>query len=167
MYRLIDRLREELAEVPVEAFPAPIPPLGGQRGEPLQFILQGPDIAGVAQRSQRLLERLRQIPELGTIDLDLQLELPQVRLVLDRARAQNLGLSSRDVALAVNVLAAGLEVAKFNDEPGDGERYDVRLKAAEGSFHTPVDLHRIFLRARDGGLVRLDTVARLEERIPW
>jgi len=166
MYRLIDRLREELAEVPgVEAFPAPIPPLGGQRGEPLQFVLQGPDIAGVARQSRLLLEKLRQHPELGTIDLDLQLELPQLRLVLDRTRARNLGLSSRDVALAVNVLAGGLDVAKFNDEPGDGERYDVRLKADEGSFRSPADLHRIFLRAPGGGLVRLDTVARLEETI--
>ncbi|BCX82506.1 hydrophobic/amphiphilic exporter-1, HAE1 family [Methylomarinovum caldicuralii] len=166
MYRLIDRLRGELAKIPgLQAFPAPIPPLGGQRGEPLQFVLQGPDVAGVAEQSRRLLQALRRHPELGTIDLDLQLELPQLRLRVDRTRARQLGLPAREVALAVNVLAGGLNVAKFNDEPGDGERYDVRLKAAEGTFRAPADLRRIFLRSSGGRLVRLDTVARWEERV--
>ncbi|BCX89243.1 hypothetical protein MIN45_P1615 [Methylomarinovum tepidoasis] len=84
---------------------------------------------------------------------------------MDRTRARQLGLPAREVTLAVNVLAGGLDVAKFNDEPGDGERYDVRLKAAEGSFRAPADLRQIFLRASGGRLVRLDTVARWEERV--
>ena len=66
--------------------------------------------------------------------------------------------------MAANVLAGGVDVAKWNDEPGDGERYDVRLKAPEGTFETPDDLRKIFLRAGNGELVRLDTVARFVER---
>ncbi len=166
MYRVIDRLREELADIPgVEAFPGPVPVIGGQRGEPLQFVLLGPDIDGVAALSRQLKERLDAIPELGRVDLDLQLELPQLTLDIDRTRAADVGLSTRDIALAVNVLAGGLNVAKYNDLPGEGERYDVRLKASEGSFKAPDDLHRIYLRGRDGKLVRLDTVARLQEDI--
>jgi HAE1 family hydrophobic/amphiphilic exporter-1 len=166
MYRIIDQLRAELASIPgVKAFPAPVPPLGGQRGEPLQFVLLGPDVASIAYWSHKLQKRLNEIPEMGNVDLDLQLELPQLRLKIDRTRAQDAGLSTRDIALAVNVLAGGVDVAKFNDLPGDGERYDVRLKAAEGSFKTPDDLRHIYLRGHDGRLLRLDTVARLEEGI--
>ncbi|MFQ5488365.1 MAG: efflux RND transporter permease subunit, partial [Gammaproteobacteria bacterium] len=166
MYRIIDKLRIELAQIPgIKAFPAPVPPLGGQRGEPLQFVLLGPDVASVAQWSRTLQQKLNALPELGSVDLDLQLELPQLRLNIDRTRAQDIGLSSRDIALAVNVLAGGLNVAKYNDLPGDGERYDVRLKVIEGSFRSPDDLHRIYLRGRDGKLVRLDTVATLQQGI--
>jgi len=166
MYTLIDRLRAELAGIPgIQAFPAPVAPLGGQRGEPLQFVLLGPDIEGVARLSHELKQKLTAIPELGRVDLDLQLELPQLSLRLDRTRAAAVGLSTRDIALAVNVLAGGLEVAKYNDLPGDGERYEVRLKARGGSFHAPADLHRIFLRGRDGHLVRMDTVVNLNEEI--
>ena len=166
MYRIIDQLRDELAQIPgIQAFPSPVPPLGGQRGEPLQFVLLGPDVASVAQWSRELQQKLNTMPELGSVDLDLQLELPQLTLHIDRTRAQDIGLSTRDIALAVNVLVGGLDVAKYNDLPGDGERYDVRLKAREGSFRTPDDLNRIYLRGRDGKLVRLDTVATLQQGI--
>ncbi len=166
MYRVIDRLRDELARIPgIKAFAAPVPPLGGQRGEPLQFVLLGPDVASVAKWSRALQQKLNAMPELGSVDLDLQLELPQLTLHIDRTRAQDIGLSTRDIALAVNVLAGGLDVAKYNDLPGDGERYDVRLKAREGSFRSPDDLNKIYLRGRDNKLVRLDTVVTLEEGI--
>tara|TARA_R110002096_G_scaffold429280_1_gene642027 strand:- start:6516 stop:7865 length:1350 start_codon:yes stop_codon:yes gene_type:complete len=166
MYRIIDELREELSDIPgIKAFPGPNPMLGGQRGEPVQFVLLGPDVAGVTEWSHRLQQKLNVMPEMGNVDLDLQLELPQLTMHIDRTRAQDVGLSTRDIAMAVNVLAGGLDVAKFNDLPGDGERYDIRLKSSEGSFRSPDDMRRIFLRGRDGKLVRLDTVASLEEGI--
>ncbi len=166
LQELLVLLRADLAKIPgVKAFPTPVSGAGGQRGEPLQFVVMGPDIEGVAFQSQRLLDRLAMIPELGQVDLDLQLELPQLTLDIDRTRAADMGLSTRDISLAVNVLAGGLDVAKYNDLPGDGERYDVRLKAEEKSFRTLDDLHRIYLRGRGGNLVRLDTVVSLEEKI--
>ncbi len=166
MYTLIDRLRGELAAIPgVEVFPSPVPPIGGQRGEPLQFVLLGPNVGEVAALSRRLQEQLGDIPELGRVDLDLQLDLPQLSLRIDRTRAADVGLSTHDIALAVNVLAGGVNVAKYNDLPGDGERYDVRLKAREGSFRVPDDLKQIYLRGRDGELVRLDSVTVLKEGV--
>src|SRR5690606_11373203 len=72
---------------------------------------------------------------------------------------------TRDLALAVNILAGGLDVAKYNDLPGDGHRYDIRLKGRDGEFRQSSDLGKIFLRNREGQLVRLDTVASIEESI--
>jgi len=162
MYTFIEELRAELYEIPgIKAFPGPVPMLGGSRGEPLQFVLTGRDIEGVAQWSNKLRDKLNANPALGNVDLDLQLELPQTNLVVDRTRAQDIGLSTKDIALAVNVLAGGFDIAKFNDDPGDGERYDVRLKASEGSFESEQDLYKIYLRGRNGELVRLDTIASM------
>ena len=69
------------------------------------------------------------------------------------------------MAQAVNLLMGGQDVAYFNDEPGDGERYDVRVKAVEGQVTRPEHLRRIYLRSASGELVRADTVARFEERL--
>jgi HAE1 family hydrophobic/amphiphilic exporter-1 len=80
-------------------------------------------------------------------------------------RTAALGLTSSDVALAVNMLTGGVDIAKYNDQPGDGERYDVRVKAKEGEFRQQADLSKIYLRNRNGQLVRLDNVARFRETV--
>jgi HAE1 family hydrophobic/amphiphilic exporter-1 len=105
------------------------------------------------------------LPGIGRVDTDLQLDLPQLVFRPDRLRIANANLSTADVALAVNMLTGGVDIAKFNDEPGDGQRYDIRVKAKEGEFTQPADLSKIFLRNRDGKLVRLDSVARFEEKL--
>lgn len=164
MYDLIAQLREELAVLPgVEAFPSPVPNMGGARGEPLQFVLRGTDLNEVSRLGEILKVRLAKYPELGAVDLDLQMNLPQVSLQIDRQRAANLGLSAQQIAQTVNVLAGGVDVAKFNEEPGDGERYDIRLQAKPGSLMSVTDLSQVYLRTNQGELVRLDSLASFHE----
>ncbi|MEW5891631.1 MAG: efflux RND transporter permease subunit [Pseudomonadota bacterium] len=165
-YELIPILKQELAQIPgARVFPAPIPIVGGQRGETLQFVLAGPNLQEVGRLAKLMQEKLSADPGIGRLDMNLQLDLPQIKMDLDRTRANSLGLSANDVALAVNLLTGGIDVARFNDEPGDGERYYVRLKAKDGEFTRPTDLNNIYLRSASGELVRLDTVARFEETL--
>ena len=163
---LLPQLRKELATVPgAFVFAAPYPIVGGQRGEPLQFVLAGENLQEVGRLSRELQQRLSQTAGIGRLDTDLQLDLPQLVFQPDRARIAAAQLNSQDVALAVNMLTGGVDIAKFNDEPGDGQRYDIRVKAREGEFTQPSDLSKIWLRARDGKLVRLDSVASFGERL--
>ncbi|MBL8488426.1 MAG: efflux RND transporter permease subunit, partial [Rhodocyclaceae bacterium] len=165
--QVIADVRRDLAAIPgARAFAAPFSIVGGgQRGEPLQFVLAGENLDEVGRLTRELQQRLAGLPGIGRVDTDLQLDLPQLVFRPDRLRIANANLSTADVALAVNMLTGGVDIAKFNDEPGDGQRYDIRVKAREGAFNEPADLSRIFLRNRDGKLVRLDSVARFEERL--
>jgi HAE1 family hydrophobic/amphiphilic exporter-1 len=162
---ILEKVRTELAQVPgVKAFAAPIPIVGGMRGEPLQFVLKGPNLNKVAELSHKLTEQLQAIPEIGTLDTDLQLDMPQITLQLDREKARDVGLSTLSISNTLRVLVGGLDVAKYNDDPGDGERYDIRLQASTMLKH-PDDLYNIFLRNQHGDLIRLDTVAKLKEKL--
>ena len=165
--QLLAQLRQELAAIPgVRAFPAPVATVGGGRGEPLQFVLTGVSLNEVARLSTELQRKLgKELPGLGAVDIDLQMDLPQLEINIDRAKAAALGLSAADVATAVNMMVGGVDIAQYNDEPGDGERYYVRIKAQDGSFAKPADLRRIFLRARDGSMVRMDTIASFAQQI--
>ena len=159
-------IRSELAVIPgIKAFAAPPSPIGGQRGEPLQFAVTGPVLGDVARLSTLLYERLDQIPGIGRVDLDLELSLPQLRFEVDRIAAAEMGLSASDVAFAVNMLAGGVDVAKYNDDPGDGERYDIRVKAAPSQLAVPDDLKKIFLRNNQNELIRLDTLAEIDDSV--
>lgn len=163
---LLPRLRRELAEVPgARAFAAPYPMVQGQRGEPLQFVLAGENLTEVGRLSRELQQKLAADPGLGRIDTDLQLDLPQLAFQPDRLRIASAGLTTRDVALAINMLTGGVDIAKYNDEPGDGQRYDIRVKARSGEFTQPGDLSKIWLRNRDGKMIRLDSVATFQENL--
>ena len=163
-YELLPLLRKEFANIPgIQAFPNQISAVGGQRDEKLQFKVTGPELEKVAACAGQLHQRLLADPDIGQVDLDLKLDLPQLKLMIDRTRAAELGIAGIDIAYAVNALVGGLDIAKYNDEPGDGERYDIRLKAAEGTITQPGDFRRIYLRSRSGDLVRLDTVVKVQK----
>jgi HAE1 family hydrophobic/amphiphilic exporter-1 len=165
--QVIAALRQELAAIPgARVFAAPFSIVGGgQRGEPLQFVLTGDKLDEIGRLARELQQKFAAIPGIGRVDSDVQLDLPQLVFRPDRLRIANANLSSADVALAVNMLTGGVDIAKFNDEPGDGQRYDIRVKAREGAFTQPADLAKIFIRSKDGKMVRLDSVAAFEEQL--
>jgi HAE1 family hydrophobic/amphiphilic exporter-1 len=164
--QVINLVRRDLAQISgVRAFPRAPGLVPRQRTEPLQFVVRGPSLDEMGRVAAALQERLQADPQIGRMDTDLQLDLPQLVLEPDRLRTAALGLTSSDVALAVNMLTGGVDIAKYNDQPGDGERYDVRVKAREGEFQQQADLAKIYLRNRNGQLVRLDNVARFREAI--
>ncbi len=163
---VLGELRGRLAQLPgVRAFAGPVPIVSGFRGEPLQFVLTGPNLDQTAQLAEQLLADLGEHEGIGRIDLDLNLELPQVVLHPDRERIAAAGLSAREVAQVIHLLAGGINVAKYNDEPGDGQRYDIRLKAMEGAITSPDDLSAVMLRNVRGEQVRLDSLVAFEESL--
>lgn len=146
----------------IRAFATPVPLIGGQRGEQLQFNISGRDLDEVARLAKEMESRLRDDPRIATLDLGLKLDQPEYILRVDRDRARSMGLSTFEVTRAVNVLAGGIDVARYNDQPGDGERYDVRLKAVDTAITSADDLRAIFVRGPGGEMIRLDTIARFE-----
>jgi hydrophobic/amphiphilic exporter-1 (mainly G- bacteria), HAE1 family len=164
--QVLELLRRDLAQIAgVRAFPRAPGLVPRQRTEALQFVVRGPNLQEMGRVAEALQERLQADPEIGRMDTDMQLDLPQLVLEPDRLRTAALGLTSSDVALAVNMLTGGVDIAKYNDHPGDGERYDVRVKAKDGEFQQHSDLAKIYLRNRNGQLVRLDNVARFRETL--
>ncbi|MDQ6992207.1 MAG: efflux RND transporter permease subunit [Mariprofundus sp.] len=160
-------VQQQLDQIPgLKAFAVKVPIVGGgQRGEPLQFALNGPNLDEVAKLSRQMFKQLLASDGMGHMDLDLQLDLPQLELIVDRDRANDLGISAAEVAQTVGVLAGGMDIGRYNDQPGDGSRYDVRLKAEQGELKQPADLTKIYLRGRDASLVRLDSLAAWQAKL--
>lgn len=162
MSDVMQSVSESLNNVPgVAAFVSPLPMISGQRGEPLRFVVQGADLTEVARISNALLARLQTYPQLGELDLDLQMTLPQVSFEVDRQKTALLGLSAESVAQAINGLAGGVNLAKYSQQNQVSERYDIALKAQNGALTQVQDLSKIFIKAPSGQLVALDTVAKM------
>ena len=100
----------------------------GRGGSSLGFYISGPDIQKLDEYSNRLVERIKQDPNFRDADRSLQLSSPEVRVVIDRQRAADLGVQAGDVAQALNALAAGQRVTTFSE---GSEQYDVVVRAGE------------------------------------
>ena len=70
---MIQELRIKLAGIAgVKTFPSPMPMVSGNRGEPLHFILSGPDLNEVARLAKIVQQRLLGVAGIGNLDLELQ-----------------------------------------------------------------------------------------------
>jgi HAE1 family hydrophobic/amphiphilic exporter-1 len=125
------------------------------------FVFRGPDIEKLVDYSSQLAKRG---PELGLLDaqVSVQLNRPELRLQVDRQRAADLNADVASIASAMRLMVGGDErVSRFHDA-GVNEDYDVELRLAEGSRNDPSTISRLYVPTKDGKMVRLDSVVKLQ-----
>ncbi len=130
---------------------------GGFGGGGVQYVLQGPEIAGLQRYSDELLKRVKVIP--GVVDADTTLDngKPELSVRMDRAKAADLGVQLSDAAEALRLLVGGDAVTTYNE---GGEQYEVHVRA-EASDRTSDDaLGQLPVPSSRLGAVTLDNVAR-------
>jgi HAE1 family hydrophobic/amphiphilic exporter-1 len=160
---VIARLRDLLREAVPSAFIAveAISPIGGgQRNADLQFIVQGPTVAGLEEVTARMLADMRGTAGFVDVDSDLRLSKPEVRISIDRNLADDLGVDVMTIVETFNALFAGADVAKFKE---GSKRYDIRVRAAPEARVQPQDINRIVVRAASGALVSSPNLVTFEE----
>ena len=138
------------------------PPAFGGFTPPVQFVVQHRDFEALADGMEALVARAGRIPGLLNVDTDLRVTKPELVVTLDRDRAEDLGVPARDVALTLQTLLGGRDVSRFTS---DNKLYDVILRLDPGERATPSDITGLDVRGRNGNLVPLDAVTRVEERV--
>ncbi len=133
---------------------------GGRGGSSIAFFITGPDIQKLDEYSGKLVERIKQDQTFRDADRSLQLSSPEVRVVIDRQRAADLGVEAGDVAQALNTLAAGERVTTFSE---GSDQYDVVVRAAEEFRRTRESLKSFSVASSLGGTVELEKLVYLEE----
>ncbi len=133
---------------------------GGFRNADVQYVIGGPDLAKLTQYSDALMEKMKTIPDVVDVDSTLISGKPELRVVIDRQRAADLGVRVSDIAQALNTLVAGQKVSSFN---AGTDQYDVRVRAI-GEFRASVEgLKRMIVSSAKIGWVTLDNLVRIEE----
>ena len=80
--------------------------IGGGNTE-FEFVIRGPELARLSEYGEALRSRA---PELGLLDADVTLKIdkPELRVMIDRARAADLGVSTADIGAALRVMVGGI-----------------------------------------------------------
>ena len=133
---------------------------GGFRNADIQYVIGGPDLDKLTKYSEALLAKMKTIPDVVDADSTLITGKPELRVVIDRARAGDLGVRVADIAQALNTLVAGQKVSTFN---AGTDQYNVRVRAI-GPFRSSVEgLQQMIVSSSKIGWVSLDNLVRVEE----
>ncbi|HLL69886.1 MAG TPA: efflux RND transporter permease subunit [Pyrinomonadaceae bacterium] len=133
---------------------------GGGGSSSLGLFISGPDINKLDEYSNKLVERIKKDDNFRDADRSLRLSSPEVRIIIDRQRAADLGVRAGDVAQALNTLAAGARVTTFSE---GSDQYDVVVRAGEEFRRTRENLSNFTVVSSNGGTVGLEKLVRLEE----
>ena len=99
--QIIDRLRPKLAEIEgATLFMQPTQDItvGGRIARAsFQYTLQDSDIAELSEWSEKLLEKMRSLPELADVSSDLLANAPQLKITINRDQASRFGISPQTI----------------------------------------------------------------------
>ena len=133
---------------------------GGFRNADVQYVIGGPDLEKLTKYSEALLAKMKTIPDVVDVDSSLVTGKPELRVVIDRARAADLGVRVADIAQALNTLVAGQKVSTFN---AGTDQYNVRVRAIGQSRASVEGLKQMIVSSSKIGWVSLDNLVRIEE----
>ncbi|HLV16299.1 MAG TPA: MdtB/MuxB family multidrug efflux RND transporter permease subunit [Pseudomonas sp.] len=162
---VIERLRPRLAEIPgIELYLQPVQDLTIEdriSRTQFQFSLESPDAELLEEWTPRLVEALRERPELSDVASDLQTRGLQLFLDIDRDAAARLGVS---VAAITDALYDAFGQRQISTIYTQASQYRVVLETAGADRLGPQALRQVHLATRDGGQVPLSALVRLEEK---
>jgi multidrug efflux pump len=131
-------------------------------GNPVQFVVRHPDFETLGKAMDALTARARQIKGLQNVDTDLRVNKPELTVSFDRDRAEDLGVSVRDIAGTLQTLLGSSRASTFTRE---NKLYDVMVQLKPEERATPTDMTGLFVRGRGGELVQLSAVAKIDEGV--
>lgn len=141
----------------------PPPPVNGL-GTTGGFKMQIEDRAGFGYQTldevtKAFLGKAYQTPELAGLFSSFQINVPQLYADLDRAKAEQLGVSVTDVFETLQIYLGSLYVNDFN---AFGRTYSVRLQADAQFRSQPEDIGHLKVRSSNGQMIPLSALLKVD-----
>jgi hydrophobic/amphiphilic exporter-1 (mainly G- bacteria), HAE1 family len=163
---VIQSLRPKLAVVPgIRAFLQNPPPIriGGQvTKNQYQYTLQGTDLQELYRTVPQLEGHLRTLSGLQDVTSELQIASPQLMVNIDRDKASALGITAEQIETTLNNAYGSSQISTIYTQTN---QYWVILELEPQYQLDPESLAMLYVRAGNGQLVPLNTVARLTPQL--
>ncbi|WP_415755078.1 efflux RND transporter permease subunit [Pseudomonas leptonychotis] len=148
----------------VRAFPVNRPPLGqSARNQPVNFVIRSSmEYSELQGYVDELLNALRDYPGLESLDSDLKLNAPQLKVAVNREQAVSVGTDVATIGRSLESLFGSRQVTRFKQ---NGEQYDVLVQLQGVDRSNPQDLDRVYVRGRDESMVQLSNLIEVRETV--
>lgn len=132
-------------------------------GKPVEIVVLGPDSQALQRIGDQVAGRLADIPGVEDISSSMQQNLLEIGIDLDRDKASELGLSSRDLGTVLSMMLTGNTVATWVAE--DSQSHDIVIRLDEGSRTDSGALGDlpVGLAPETGQIIRLNEIAHITQ----
>ena len=136
---------------------------GGRRGSmPVQYVLQATNIEKLQKILPEFMSRVHDDPTFQMADVDLKFSKPEVRLSVNREKANMMGVSTRDIA---QTLQYGLSGQRMGYLYMNGKQYEIVGEINRQQRNDPTNLKAIYMRSADGSMIQMENLVDLIESI--
>jgi len=126
--------------------------------KPVQMVLLGNNYDQLERWQKSIMIELRKNKNLAAIESDYSKNKPEIKLEINRKKAQDLGVSIQSIGSTVSTLFSGKTVTKFSRM---GKEYPIILQAEIENRKKSESLSKIFVRSETTG--KLISLANLVE----
>jgi hydrophobic/amphiphilic exporter-1 (mainly G- bacteria), HAE1 family len=164
-FQLMEKTRREILEHADPVYRlnvAEVAPFstGASSNAKIQVALVGSDMDLLTRFAGNITKKLKAVPEATDVDNSLVLGKPEIRVVIQRDRAAELGVRVADIADALRLFVGGAKVSTYAEE---GEQYDIRLRAEEQYRADASTLGLITVPSTKRGFVALSNLVTFEK----
>ena len=132
---------------------------GGRRGGmPVQYVLQTTSIEKLQEVLPVFLAKVYDNPTFQMADVNLKFSKPEVRININRDKANTMGVSTRNLA---QVLQYGLSGQRMGYFYMNGKQYEILGEINRQQRNTPANLKSIYIRTDKGDMVQMDNLVDL------
>ena len=161
--KIMRKAMGKIVTVP-QALAFPISPQSirvSQFNKPIQLVLLGKNYEELELWQKVIMMELRKNRNLAAVESDYSKNKPEIKLIINRKKAQDLGVSIQSIGTTVSTLFSGKTVTKFNQL---GKEYPIILQADIENRKKSESLSKIFVRSdTTGKLISLANLVKFEE----
>tara|TARA_Y100000590_G_scaffold151491_1_gene174061 strand:+ start:2137 stop:5247 length:3111 start_codon:yes stop_codon:yes gene_type:complete len=129
--------------------------------KPVQMVILGNTYEELESIQSKVLRNLRRNGNLSRIESDYSRNKPEVKLVINKNKAKDLGISTQAIGQTLETLYGGKTVTKFNKL---GKEYPIILQQYLDDRKDKESLSKIFVRSENtGSLISLANLVDFEE----
>ncbi|HMR91868.1 MAG TPA: efflux RND transporter permease subunit, partial [Chitinophagaceae bacterium] len=129
-------------------------------GQPVSFVIQNNNFEKLTQIIPEFLEEANKSNVLQQVDVDLKFNKPELRVVIDRLKAAELGVGVSDISQTLQLAYSNRRLGYFTK---DGKQYQVMGQVDRSNRDDPDDLKALFVRNNRGEMISMDNLVKVEE----
>jgi multidrug efflux pump len=129
-------------------------------GLPVQFVIQNNNFDKLTEVLPKILEDAGKHPAFQGVDADLKFNKPELKIIIDRLKASELGVSVNDISQTLQLAFSNRRLGYFIRQ---GKQYQVMGQVARNERDDPADLKNLFVRNNRNEIISLDNLVSISE----